>query len=82
MIRIENHCVCCEKPCIYDACPYYRVEAHYCDHCKGYTPAVYRLDGWDYCRDCLIKKLNTDFNRLPVEYKIEALGLEDEIEEV
>ena len=83
MIMIENQCVGCEKPCLHEACPYYSVEVHYCDHCKGYTPALYRYNGWDYCKDCLSDELDYQFcGRLSVEEKIEALGLEDEIEEV
>ena len=82
MIRLENNCVGCEKACIYDACPYYREEVHCCDRCNGYTTAVYRYEGWDYCKDCLSEELDYQFGRLSVEEKIEALMLEDEIEEV
>ena len=49
MTRIENHCVCCERYCIYEACPYYRTEVHYCDKCG--EPAVVCTDGIDLCRD-------------------------------
>ena len=52
MIRIENHCVCCEKPCIYEACPYYRTEVHYCDKCGVYT------DEGELCRDCAEKEVD------------------------
>ena len=82
MIRIESGCVCCQKPCIFDACPYYRVEAYYCDHCKGYEPAEYLYEGWHYCGDCLEKKLDSEFGALPLREKIELLMLEDEIMEV
>ena len=51
MIRIENHCVCCELPCIYDACPYYRVEVHYCGSCgKACTGEA------ELCEECAVKE--------------------------
>ena len=50
MMRIENHCVGCEKPCIHDACPYYSVECHYCDKCG--EPAEICTDDGDFCREC------------------------------
>lgn len=36
MIREESQCVCCELPCIFDACPYYSGsydEAELCGDC-------------------------------------------------
>lgn len=82
MIKIENHCVGCDKPCLHDACPYHRVEVAYCDHCKDNTPAKYKFDGWHYCEDCLHKKLNAEFGKLSISEKIDMLALDDEITEV
>lgn len=82
MTTIENHCVGCDKHCIYEACPYYSVEACRCDHCRERAPAVYRYNGWDYCGDCFEKELDRQLCGLPVEDKIELLALYDDIMEV
>lgn len=82
MMKYESRCAHCGKPCLRSSCPKYRVKAYYCDKCKDDTPAVAEWDGEDFCKSCLDKKLNTMFVMLPIEEKIEALQLEDEIREV
>ena len=82
MTKLESACVHCGLPCKYEACPYYRVEVHYCDRCKDNTLAVARWDGEDYCESCLIEELEKEFFSLSLKAKIEVLGHEDNIEEV
>ena len=33
MIVVEDGCVDCGLPCIYEACPHYKVLRYYCDKC-------------------------------------------------
>ena len=80
MVKYENHCVCCEKPCIHGACHHYKVKVCYCDNCR--EPAAYEYDGKHYCRDCLEEELDIEFRALSIQEKIKALVLEDEITEV
>ena len=54
---IESDCVGCELPCIYEACPHYQVEVHYCDEC-GYEDILYETDWGELCKDCLLKKFS------------------------
>lgn len=82
MVKYENHCVCCEKPRIYDACPNYSVPVYYCDRCKDDTFAVAEWDGEHFCEDCLSGELEHSFRMMSIEGMIEALGLEDEIRSV
>lgn len=51
MEQIENHCVGCQLPCLYSACPYYEVTVHYCDQCYK-EEAKYEIEGEDFCEDC------------------------------
>ena len=54
---IESDCVGCVLPCIYEACPHYQVEVHYCDEC-GYEDTLYETDWGELCEDCLLKKFS------------------------
>lgn len=47
MIKHENGCVGCQLPCIYSACPHYRIEVHYCDKCDDY--ADMEIEGKELC---------------------------------
>ena len=49
MIRIENECVGCDWPCIYESCPYWAVARFYCDECEEEN----QLYWWDDCQLCL-----------------------------
>ena len=54
MIRIEDHCVGCDLPCIGSACRYKNVEVHYCDHCDDeLDEEFYVVDGEEVCESCL-----------------------------
>ena len=56
MVKVENHCVDCGKPCLGSSCPYSSVKVYYCDECKTeITDDVYNVDGDDLCEDCLKK---------------------------
>ena len=56
MIAIENDCVDCQLPCIYEACPHYRVVRYYCDKC-GEEETIYKFDGEQLCLDCILEEL-------------------------
>ena len=55
MKHYTNECVDCGLPCLYNACPYYRVEHFYCDFCKEET-RLYHYDGLEICGECLLKE--------------------------
>lgn len=54
MIKTENECVSCGKPCLGTACPYMNVTRFYCDEC-GSEETLYDVDGDQLCLDCLLK---------------------------
>ena len=58
MKKIENHCVCCDIPCI--DCGLKRVTVYYCDKCdtKCEEPLdeVYDDGEQELCESCLLKK--------------------------
>ena len=56
MIVIENECVDCGYPCIYEACRFYRVVRYYCDLC-GEEADLWRFDGHELCAECILKQL-------------------------
>lgn len=62
MIRIESECVDCELPCVYNACPYYKVARLYCDEC-GEEADLWKFDGEELCVCCILQQLE------PVEYE-------------
>lgn len=57
MIVIENECVDCDLPCIYEACPYYRVVRYYCDRCGSEEDVLYWWNGEQLCLDCIANDL-------------------------
>lgn len=54
----SNDCVGCGLPCIYEACPYYRVEHFKCDDCKEEDIRLYKYDGDELCEECLLKQFD------------------------
>lgn len=72
MTKIENKCVTCDLPCIYEACPHHNVEVHYCDTC-GYE-ADYCIDNEDFCEECAKKMLKNVFEDEPVSKQAKILG--------
>ena len=56
MIVIEDGCVDCGLPCIYEACPHYKVIRYYCDKC-GDDNDLYYWDGYQLCADCVLDQL-------------------------
>ena len=59
MVRYENECIQCGKPCIGHACRYYRVPHYYCDRCGAEISLDYvatgTIAGREYnmlCEDC------------------------------
>lgn len=56
MVRIENECVGCDWPCIYEACPYWAVARLYCDECEEENQ-LYWFDGQQLCLDCIEARL-------------------------
>lgn len=52
----ESDCRDCGLPCKYNACPYYRVEYFRCDFCKEDVTPLYEYNGYEICKDCLIKQ--------------------------
>ena len=56
MIAIENECVDCGLPCLYDSCPYYRVVRYYCDKC-GEEDDLYEYGDEQLCADCVLEQL-------------------------
>lgn len=58
MIAIESDCVDCQLPCIYEACPHYRVVRYYCDKCKCEADDIYEfIDGEQLCIECILEQL-------------------------
>lgn len=61
MIKFENNCYICPRPCA--GCGRDRQETRICDDCCD-NYAEYRLDGDDLCEDCLRKRLKKDVKGL------------------
>ena len=57
MIRVESECVDCGLPCIYDACPHYKVIIYECDSCGDEAFDLYHFDGQQLCIDCIEHRL-------------------------
>lgn len=51
----ESGCVSCDLPCIFEACPNYKVEHLICDYC-GEETKLYHYDGFEICGECLLKE--------------------------
>ena len=56
MIVIENECVDCGLPCIYELCQYYQVMRFYCDSC-GDEENLWHFDGEQLCLSCILDRL-------------------------
>lgn len=56
MIYYANECVGCDLPCLFKACPYYRVKHFQCDRCGDEDITLYHYDGEQICKDCLLKE--------------------------
>ena len=55
MRKIENHCVCCDIPCI--DCGRKQVEVYYCDECgEEIDGDIYDDGDQELCESCLLKK--------------------------
>lgn len=52
-----NECVGCQLPCIYESCPYYKVEHFKCDFCEEET-TLYHYDGYEICGNCLLNQFD------------------------
>jgi hypothetical protein len=60
MMKIENHCNCCDLPCI--DCGRKRVEVYYCDKCgEELVEDVYEDEDKHYCDQCLLDKYRKEF---------------------
>lgn len=80
MTKKESDCVGCQKYCLYESCPYYRVEVKYCDVCGDYADCT--IDGEDFCLSCAENKVNKMFHNLSFEEKQDNLGLDHLDEDV
>ena len=60
MRRYETECVSCGLPCLYEGCPYYKVEHFYCDRCGKPIRTPWRLDR-TLCIECA-RQLDIDVN--------------------
>ena len=56
MKKVENECVGCDWPCIYEACPYWAVKRFYCDECEEENQ-LYWWDGQQLCLGCVEARL-------------------------
>ena len=57
MTKIENECVQCGLPCLYESCPFWAVARHYCDCCGEEADALYHWDDGELCLDCIVERL-------------------------
>ena len=57
MIVIDNECVDCGLPCLYAACPYYKVIRFFCDECDEEVEDLYWFGTEQLCSDCVLKQL-------------------------
>lgn len=53
MIRYENECVECGKPCV-NNCRFKNVPHFYCDKCDE-EAELYEFDGEQLCESCLLE---------------------------
>lgn len=57
MINVENECVDCGLPCIYESCPYWAVARFYCDECGSEEDTLYWWDDQQLCLGCVEARL-------------------------
>lgn len=53
MVRIESDCCDCGLPCLYGACPHYKVVRYICDCCEEEVGDLYYFDGQELCLYCI-----------------------------
>ena len=75
MVKVENDCVSCGLPCIFNSCPYYRVTRLICDKCGCETDTLYDFYGSSLCQSCVIGEL--DIN--PYSDHCDKCGCEDDV---
>ena len=73
MVVFENHCVCCDLPCV--NCGLGSVKVHKCDRCNS-NNATAEFDGEELCRDCAVEMMRRAFEDLTVEEMAAALEIE------
>lgn len=76
MIKYKNECRDCAVPgypCIGSLCRYINVPYHYCDVCDSDAP--YRIDGRDYCKECVKVYLQVAFDELTISEKAKLLDI-------
>lgn len=56
MYYYASECCSCVLPCVYDACPYYKVKHFKCDWCKEEDVKLYDYNGYEICEECLLKE--------------------------
>lgn len=55
MVSFEDGCVGCGKPCIHEACKYWRVAVLTCDRCGREADELYLDDGGcELCASCAL----------------------------
>ena len=57
MIRYEDECCDCavpSYPCLGSSCPNRHVKHLYCDDCGEDAEELYKHDGMELCKDCLL----------------------------
>ena len=57
MIVIGSECCDCDLPCVFAACPYYKVVYYVCDKCGETVDDLYHFDGDQLCQDCILQQL-------------------------
>lgn len=57
MIIVENECVDCGLPCLYEGCPYWAVKRYYCDEC-GEEDKLFHFNDREMCIDCIERELD------------------------
>lgn len=72
MIRIEDHCVHCDLPCMGKRCVYSKALFYICDTCEAYAKYE-EQDGAMYCEDCFRQELSDRFSALPLYEQAELL---------
>lgn len=56
VVVIENECVDCGLPCLYETCPYWAVKRYYCDNCEDEAP-LYEFEDMELCIECIKEML-------------------------
>ena len=56
MMIVTTDCVDCDRPCIYEACRFYRVTKYVCDECKE-EAELYRCNDRELCKYCVLEDL-------------------------